>query len=52
MSFFQSFLHRIPEPSIRLFVVLAILAAVIVMSFAMLSGSGHEGVVHHVQSDS
>jgi len=48
MSLFQSLLRRIPEPSLRLLVVLAVFAEIIVMSFAMLSDSGHEDAVHHI----
>jgi len=47
MSLFQSLLRRIPEPSIRLVVVLTLFAAVVVMSFAMLDGSGRDGVGHN-----
>jgi hypothetical protein len=35
----RSFLHRIPEPSIRLFLVLVLFSAVAVMCLVMLSGS-------------
>jgi hypothetical protein len=47
MSLFQSLLRHIPEPSIRLVVVLTLFAAVVVMSFAMLDGSGRDGVGHN-----
>jgi hypothetical protein len=40
MRFARAFLRRIPEPSIRLFLVLAVFAAVAVTSFAMLASSG------------
>jgi hypothetical protein len=40
MRFARAFLRRIPEPSVRLFLVLAIFGAVAVTSFAMLAGSG------------
>jgi hypothetical protein len=51
MSLIQSLLRRIPEPSVRLFIVLAAFAAVAVLSFATLDGSGHDSVVPHVQAD-
>jgi hypothetical protein len=51
MSGFQWFLHRIPEPSLRLFLILAVFGALVVMSFAMLDGSGHDNVPPHVQAD-
>jgi hypothetical protein len=40
MRFARAFLRRIPEPSVRLFVVLAVFGAVAVTSFAMLASSG------------
>jgi hypothetical protein len=40
MRFGRAFLRRIPEPSVRLFLVLAIFGAAAVTSFAMLAGSG------------
>lgn len=40
MRFARALLRRIPEPSIRLFLVLAIFGAVVVTSFAMLASSG------------
>jgi hypothetical protein len=40
MKFAPALLRRIPEPSARLFLVLAIFGAVAVTSFAMLAGSG------------
>jgi hypothetical protein len=40
MRFGRALLHRIPEPSIRLFLVLAIFGAVVVTSLAMLASSG------------
>jgi hypothetical protein len=40
MRFAQALLRHIPEPSVRLFLVLAIFGAVAVTSFAMLAGSG------------
>jgi hypothetical protein len=51
MSNFQWLLHRIPEPSLRLFLILAVFGALVVMSFAMLDGSGHDNVPSHVQAD-
>ena len=51
MSNFQWFLHRIPAPSVRLFLMLAMFGALVVMSFAMLDGSGHNRVAPHVQAD-
>lgn len=51
MSNFHWLLHRIPEPSVRLFLALAILGALVVMSFAMLDDSGHDNVAPHVQAD-
>jgi hypothetical protein len=51
MSNFQRLLHRIPEPSLRLFLILAVFGALVVMSFAMLDGSGHDSVAPHVQAD-
>jgi hypothetical protein len=36
-----------PEPSIRLVIVLALFAAVVVMSFAMLDGSGRHSFRHN-----
>jgi hypothetical protein len=50
MSNFQWFLHRIPEPSVRLFLILTVFGALIVMSFAMLDGSGRDDAPHHVQA--
>jgi hypothetical protein len=52
MSFSHSFLRRIPQSSVRLFVVLAVFAAVAVMSFAIVAGSSHDSVVRHVPADS
>jgi hypothetical protein len=40
MRFARAFLRRIPEPSLRLFLVLAVFGAVAVTSFAMLTSSG------------
>jgi hypothetical protein len=40
MRFARAFLRRIPEPSVRLFLVLAVFGAVAVTSFAMLASSG------------
>jgi hypothetical protein len=40
MRLAQALLRRIPEPSVRLFLVLAVFGAVVVTSFAMLAGSG------------
>jgi hypothetical protein len=39
MRFARALLRRIPEPSIRLFLVLAIFGAVAVTSFAMVASS-------------
>ena len=39
MRFGRALLHRIPEPSIRLFLVLAVFGAVVVTSLAMLASS-------------
>jgi hypothetical protein len=41
MRLARAFLRHIPEPSIRLFLVLAVFGAVAVTSFAMLANSGH-----------
>jgi hypothetical protein len=51
MSNFQWLLHRIPGPSVRLFLALAFFGALIVMSFAMLDGSGRVDVAPQVQAD-
>jgi hypothetical protein len=51
MSNFQWLLHRIPEPSLRLFLILTVFGALVVMSFAMLDGSGRDNAPHHVQAD-
>jgi hypothetical protein len=51
MSNFQWFLHRIPEPSFRLFLILTVVGALVVMSFAMLDGSSRDNVPRHVQAD-
>jgi hypothetical protein len=51
MSKFQWLLHRIPEPSVRLFLALAVFGALVVISFAMLDGSGHGNVAPQVQAD-
>ena len=51
MSNFQWLLHRVPEPSVRLFLVLAVFGALVVMSFAMLDGSGRHNAAPHVQAD-
>jgi hypothetical protein len=51
MSGFQWFLHRIPEPSLRLFMILAVFGALVVMSLAMLDGSGYDNAPSHVQAD-
>jgi hypothetical protein len=51
MSSFQWLLHRIPEPSVRLFLILAVFGALFVISFAMLDGSGRDNVPPHVQAD-
>lgn len=51
MSNIQWLLHRIPEPSVRLFLALAVFGALVVMSFAMLDGSGRDKVVPQVQAD-
>jgi hypothetical protein len=47
MSNFQWLLHRIPEPSLRLFLILTVFGALVVTSFAMLDGSGHDNVPPH-----
>jgi hypothetical protein len=51
MSGFQWLLHRIPEPSLRLFLILTVFGALVVMSFAMLDGSGRDNAPRHVQAD-
>jgi hypothetical protein len=51
MSNFQWFLHRIPEPSLRLFLILTVFGALVVMSFAMLDGSSRDNAPRHVQAD-
>jgi hypothetical protein len=51
MSNVQWLLHRIPEPSVRLFLVLAVFGALVVMGFAMLDGSGHTDNPPQVQAD-
>jgi hypothetical protein len=51
VSNIQRLLHHIPEPSVRLFLVLAVFGALVVMSFAMLDGSGHVNVTPQVQAD-
>ena len=51
MSNFHWLLHRIPEPSVRLFLVLAVFGALVVMSFAMLDGSGQDNAAPHVHAD-
>jgi hypothetical protein len=51
MSNFQWFLHRIPEPSLRLFLALAVCGALVVIGFAMLDGSSHVNVAPQVQAD-
>ena len=51
MSKFHWLLDRIPEPSVRLFLVLAVFGALVVMSFAMLDDSSHDNVAPHVQAD-
>ena len=50
MSFTQSLLRRIPEPSVRLFMALAMLAAAVVMGLAVLDGSGNERLAQHVHA--
>jgi hypothetical protein len=47
----QWLLNRIPEPSVRLFLALAVFGALVVVSFAMLDGSGHVDVTAQVQTD-
>jgi hypothetical protein len=47
----QWLLHRIPEPSIRLFLVLAVFGALVVVSFAVLDSLGQVNVTPHVQAD-
>ena len=51
MSKFQWLLHRIPEPSLRLFLILTVFGALVVMSFAMLDGSGRDNVAPRVKAD-
>jgi hypothetical protein len=51
MSLTQSLLRYIPEPPVRLFVVLTVFAAVAVISFAVLADSDHESVVYRVPAD-
>jgi hypothetical protein len=51
MSRFQWLLHRIPEPTLRLFLALAVFGALLVVSLAMLDGSGHVNVAPQVQAD-
>jgi hypothetical protein len=51
MSFKQALLHRIPEPSVRLFTLLSVFAALVVMTLAMLDGSAHDSIVRHVPAD-
>jgi hypothetical protein len=50
MSFTQSLLRRIPEPSVRLFMALAMLAAAVVVGLAVLDGSGNERLAQHVHA--
>jgi hypothetical protein len=50
MSNFQWFLHRIPEPSLRLFLILTVFGALVVMSFAMLDGSSRDNGPRHVEA--
>jgi hypothetical protein len=40
MSITQSVLRRIPKPSVHLFAALTIFGALVVISLAMLDGSG------------
>jgi hypothetical protein len=51
MSFKQALLHRIPEPSVRLFMLLSVFAAFVVMTFALLDGSARYSVAHQMQAD-
>jgi membrane-anchored protein YejM (alkaline phosphatase superfamily) len=51
MSFKQALLHRFPEPSVRLFTLLSVFAALVVMTLAMLDGSAHDSIVRHVPAD-
>jgi hypothetical protein len=51
MSFNRALLHRIPGPSVRLFTLLSVFAALVVMTLAMLDGSAHDGIVRHVPAD-
>ena len=51
MSFKQALLHRIPEPSVRLFTLLSVFAALVVMTLAMLDGSADDSIVRHVPAD-
>jgi hypothetical protein len=47
----QWLLHRIPEPSVRLFLVFAVFGTLVVIGFAMLDGSGQVNVTPQVQAD-
>jgi hypothetical protein len=51
MSNFQSLLRHIPEPSVRLFLGLAVFATVAVVILAILDGSGHASVMHQIRVD-
>jgi hypothetical protein len=51
MGRIQWLLNRIPEPSVRLFLVLAVFGALVVVSLAMLDGSGQVNVPAQVQAD-
>jgi hypothetical protein len=44
-------LNRIPEPSVRLFLVLAVFGTLVVVSLAMLDSSGQVNVTPQVQAD-
>jgi hypothetical protein len=50
MSLKRVLLHRIPEPSVRLFILLYVFSALVVMTFAMLDGSAHGHIMGHVQA--
>jgi hypothetical protein len=50
MSFTRSLLRRIPEPSVQLFMALAMLAAAVVTGLAVLDGSGNERSAQHVHA--
>ncbi|MGB6760765.1 MAG: hypothetical protein WBE82_23295 [Xanthobacteraceae bacterium] len=51
MSLKLALLRDIPEPSVRLFMLLYFFAVFVVMSFAILDGSAHDRIVRHVPAD-